>query len=284
MKSRKIKRILSANRHPMGEHQMYQPLPNHEFNSIDPFLLVHHHGPHKFAPYNQGLPFGPHPHRGFETLTFIYSGEIEHADSQGHTSVIAPGGVQWMTAGRGIVHSENIPQHLRENGGEMEIIQLWMNLPKKLKMTPPAYQGLQAEKIPVAFSEDGLVETQIISGNFKDLIGPAKSLTNLQVLNVKANKGGKETYIIPVSSNILFYVLHGEVKVNGKLAIDHQLVEFVNSGETIEIETSAKSRFILASGEPLNEPVVSQGPFVMNNTTEILQAMRDYQMGKMGVM
>lgn len=284
MSERKIKRIQSADRQRMGEHQMYQPLPNHDFDSIDPFLLIHHHGPHTFKPYNQGLPFGPHPHRGFETLTFIYSGEVEHADSQGFKSVIKPGGVQWMTAGRGIVHSENMPEQMRENGGELEIIQLWMNLPKKLKMTPPNYQGLQKEEIPVVLSDDELIQTQVISGEHKGVTGSAKSATNLTILNVNAQKGGKENYITSESENVMLYVLNGEVKINGKLMIAHQIAEFTNQGTSIQVEISEDSRFILCSGKPFNEPVVAQGPFVMNSTTEILQAMRDYQMGKMGVM
>ena len=281
---REIKRIISTERQKVGEHQMYQPLPNHEFKSIDPFLLLHHHGPHTFGPYNQGLPFGPHPHRSFETLTFIYKGAVEHADSQGFKSVIEPGGVQWMTAGRGIVHSENIPDEMRENGGELEIIQLWMNLPAKLKMTPPDYQGIQKEAIPVLTSKDGRVSTQIISGEVNRIKGPAKSLTNLTVLNISADKDGKETFTIPKDSNVLLYVLNGEVVVNGKLAIDHQLMELGEKGENILIKAQEDARIILAYGKPLKETVVSQGPFVMNSTTEILQAMRDYQMGKMGVM
>lgn len=284
MELRKIKRIISANKETMGEHPMYQPLPNHEFSSIDPFLLVHHHGPHTFAPYNQGLPFGPHPHRGFETLTFIYKGAVEHADSQGFKSVIKPGGVQWMTAGRGIVHSENMPANMREEGGELEIIQLWINLPASLKKTSPGYQGLQNEQIPEIKSVDGLVSTKLISGSFKNQEGTAKSMTNLTMMNVSALAKGKETYEIAEEENVLFYLLNGELKVNDRLVIGHQLIEFDNSGNKIKIEAQTDCQFILGSGKPLNEPVVAQGPFVMNTTTEIMQAMRDYQMGKMGVM
>jgi quercetin 2,3-dioxygenase len=281
---RVIKRISSSDRQQVGEHQMYQPLPNHDIKSIDPFLLLHHHGPHEFGPYNQGLPFGPHPHRGFETLTFIYEGAVEHDDSQGFKSTINPGGVQWMTAGRGIIHSENIPENMREDGGDLEIIQLWMNLPSKLKMTAPTYQGFQKEALPVVISEDGKVSSQLISGEFKKTKGPAKSMTELSIFNVKATKSGEEVYSFPEDENVLFYVLNGELIVNGKLAIDHQLISFENKGTEIKIEAQTNTRFIITSGKPLNEPVVSQGPFVMNTTTEIMQAMRDYQMGKMGVM
>ncbi len=264
---------------------MYQPIPAAEAEDMDPFLLLHHHGPHEFQPYNQGLPFGPHPHRGFETLTLIYEGSIEHADSQGFKSVINPGGVQWMTAGRGIVHSENIPAGMREYGGKMEIIQLWMNLPAKLKMTSPHYQGIQNSEIKKVLSNDKFVETAVVSGEFRNSKGAAHSITGLTILNSKAEKNGTEVYEIPESKNVLFYVLNGELTVNGKTAIDHQTVVFdQHSAGLIEIKANTNSRFVLALGEILNEAVVAQGPFVMNSTTEILQAMRDYQMGKMGIM
>lgn len=281
---RKINKLLGASSHRAGEHMMYQPLPNPSFEQIDPFLLVHHHGPHVFEPYNQGLPFGPHPHRGFETLTFIYEGSIEHADSQGFKSVINPGGVQWMTAGRGIVHSENVSKEMREEGGKMEIIQLWMNLPASLKMTPPKYQGLQQEEIPAIKSEDKKVEIQVISGDFKGTAGKADSITDLHIFNVKADKGGKETFIVNEDRNILLYVLNGELIVNDKLATSRQMVDFAQEGTEISVVAQEDSRFILCTGVPYNEPLVAQGPFVMNTTTEILQAMRDYQQGRMGMM
>ena len=132
---KEILKITSSSGQRVGEHRMYQPIPDVGLEQITPFILLHHHGPHDFAPHNQGLPFGPHPHRGFETLTFIYEGEIEHADGHGHSSIIKAGGVQWMTAARGIVHSENLSPKQRQEGGKMEIIQLWMNLPAHLKMT-----------------------------------------------------------------------------------------------------------------------------------------------------
>jgi redox-sensitive bicupin YhaK (pirin superfamily) len=281
---RTIKRILSASGHQAGEHPMYQPVPNSLFDQIDPFLLVHHHGPHQFAPYNQGLPFGPHPHRGFETLTFIYKGNIEHADSQGFKSTINSGGIQWMTAGRGIVHSENISAEMRENGGEMEIIQLWMNLPARLKMTPPAYQGFQEDEIPAVLSEDKKISTQVISGTLHGQSGKANSLTDLHIFNVNTEAGGRETFEVDSDRNILLYVLDGEILINGKLAIGHQMIEFGNEGNTIEVTAQTGGRFILCTGVPYNEPLAAQGPFVMNTTTEILQAMRDYQQGKMGMM
>ena len=281
---KEIKRITSASSHRAGEHMMYQPIPSQETEQIDPFILLHHHGPHEFKPYNQGLPFGPHPHRGFETLTLVYEGDIEHADSQGFSSVIHPGGIQWMTAARGIVHSENISAAMREHGGKMEIIQLWMNLPGRLKMTAPNYQGLENEQIPRVLSDDQKIDTQLISGTFKGVKGAAKSITDLEIFSIYLKEGGEETYSFAAERSVFLYALNGEVMVNDKLVYQRQMVEFKPGNTDIQVSAKTDARVLLCSGEPLNEPMVAQGPFVMNTTTEIMQAMRDYQMGKMGVM
>jgi quercetin 2,3-dioxygenase len=281
---KKIVKITSSSAQKVGEHRMYQPIPDVGLEQISPFILLHHHGPHDFDAHNQGLPFGPHPHRGFETLTFIYDGEIEHADGHGHQSVIKTGGVQWMTAGRGIVHSENLSKTQRENGGKMEIIQLWMNLPAALKMTEPNYQGLQETEIPNWISADKKTHVAVISGEYLGVKGAANSLTGLEMFNIKIESGGEMTYHPAAGRNVLLYVLDGEVLVNDKLVLGKQLPIFDVSDGEIVISTTSQARFILGSGDPINEPMVSQGPFVMNTTTEILQAMRDYQMGKMGVL
>jgi redox-sensitive bicupin YhaK (pirin superfamily) len=281
---KQITKINSSSAQRLGEHKMYQPLPDVGIDQLSPFLLLHHHGPHEFAPYNQGLPFGPHPHRGFETLTFIYSGEIEHADSQGFSSVIKDGGVQWMTAGRGIVHSENLSSKQRAEGGKMEIIQLWMNLPAKFKMIEPNYQGFQKEQISSVISEDGKSKIAVISGEYLGVKGNAESITGLQIYNIVSEKEGHLQFKVDSSRNILFYVLDGEMTVNDKFVIGKQLLVFDQEAGTIEVNIKENSRFIFATGEIIDEPMVAQGPFVMNSTTEILQAMRDYQMGKMGMM
>ncbi|WP_255070305.1 pirin family protein [Lacihabitans sp. LS3-19] len=281
---KEILKISSSSGQRVGEHRMYQPIPDVGLEQISPFILLHHHGPHDFAPHNQGLPFGPHPHRGFETLTFIYDGEIEHADGHGHSSVIKSGGVQWMTAARGIVHSENLSPKQRQEGGKMEIIQLWMNLPARLKMTEAKYQGFQKEEIPVVLISEGKVEVAVVSGEFEGMKGAANSITGLEMYNIKMLANSDLKIEVVEDKNILFYVLDGEIIVNGKLAIGHQLLVFDAKNTEIEIKSQADSRFIFGTGDAINEPVVSQGPFVMNTTTEIMEAMRDYQMGKMGVM
>lgn len=280
---KQVTKLYTADRHRMGEHPMFQPLPSPEVADLDPFLLLHHHGPHEFAPYNQGLPFAPHPHRGFETLTFILAGAVEHADSLGYRSCIDAGGVQWMTAGRGLVHTENLPADMREHGGLMEILQLWMNLPARLKMVSPTYQGFQKDDLPCVDSTNGIV-TQVISGEHRGVMGPAVSPTQLTVYSVAFQAGGSESYMLPYGHQTFVYVVRGEVVINGKLAYTHQNVLFDSEGTTIDIQTQSEGHFILASGAPLREPVVQHGPFVMNTTTEIMEAMRDYQMGKMGMM
>jgi quercetin 2,3-dioxygenase len=281
---KEIIKITSSSAQRVGEHKMYQPIPDVGIAQISPFILLHHHGPHEFAPHNQGLPFGPHPHRGFETLTFILDGEIEHADGHGHRSVIKSGGVQWMTAARGIVHSENLSANQRENGGKMEILQLWMNLPAALKMSQPNYQGFQESEIPKVISEDTKTDIAIISGALEGKIGAAQSITGLKMLNINMKEGGELSLKIEEGKNVLFYVIDGEVLVNGKLVIGHQLAVFDTSNTDIDLKAQSETRIIFGTGDPINEPMVSQGPFVMNTTTELMQAMRDYQMGKMGVM
>jgi redox-sensitive bicupin YhaK (pirin superfamily) len=281
---KEIIKITSSSAQRVGEHKMYQPIPDVGLEQISPFILLHHHGPHEFAEHNQGLPFGPHPHRGFETLTFILDGEIEHADGHGHRSVIKSGGVQWMTAARGIVHSENLSANQRENGGKMEILQLWMNLPAALKMSQPNYQGFQENEIPKVISEDTKTDIAIISGALEGKIGAAQSITGLKMFNINMKVGGELSLKIEEGKNVLFYVIDGEVLVNGKLVIGHQLAVFDTSNTDIDLKAQSETRIIFGTGDPINEPMVSQGPFVMNTTTELMQAMRDYQMGKMGVM
>ncbi len=281
---KEIIKVTSSSTQRVGEHKMYQPIPDVGLEQLSPFILLHHHGPHEFTPHNQGLPFGPHPHRGFETLTFILDGEIEHADGHGHQSVIKSGGVQWMTAAGGIVHSENLSRNQRQNGGKMEIIQLWMNLPAALKMTQPNYQGLQVDEIPKIVSRDGKTEIAVISGVLEGKTGIAQSLTGLEMLNIGMKAGGNYSLNVQEGKNVLFYVIDGEVLVNGKLVIGHQLAVFDTNNTVIELKAQSDTRIIFGTGDPINEPMVSQGPFVMNTTTELMQAMRDYQMGKMGVM
>lgn len=279
---KKIKKIHKAQYAPMGDLVTYRALPTREVEYIDPFLFLNHHGPQVYKPNNQGLPFGPHPHRGFETLTFILEGDITHEDTGGGKDVIEAGGVQWMTAGSGLIHAEISSEEFKRNGGPLEILQLWFNLPAKHKMTKPNYIGLQKEAIPVATENDGRVRVNVISGNWNDIKGPIPSLSDIHMASIEMKADSSFTTEVEAGRNIFFYVVRGEVKVNGETAAKLALVEFENEGESIRVEASEESYLLFGHAQPFNEPVVSHGPFVMNTEQEIQEAFRDYQNGKMG--
>lgn len=259
---------------------MYQPLPERGLDQLDPFLLLHHHGPQTFPPHNAGLPFGPHPHRGFETVTFIYEGDVQHRDSNGYESTIRSGGVQWMTAGSGLVHSETSSAEFRRKGGPVELIQLWINLPARLKMTPPDYRGLQKEDIPVA-ETDG-TSAAIASGTWAGVQGPVSAPGGTELATLTLSPGAAYSREVPAGKSVLFYVLNGDVTVNGTNVRGRALVVFGEDGGLVELASDSGCRVLWGIAEPLREPVVAHGPFVMNTTDEIRQALADYQNGKMG--
>lgn len=278
---RKIKTTHSAVAAHMGDLVTYRALPTQSVSYIDPFLFLNHHGPQTYQPNNQGLPFGPHPHRGFETLTFVLDGDIMHEDSGGGQDVIQAGGVQWMTAGRGLVHSEVSSEAFKQHGGPLEILQLWFNLPAKYKMVDPSYRGLQREEIPVVQEANSKVSIQVVSGFWKGQEGAIQSLSNINMASVQLKKGASTTVSIPAERNIFFYVVRGQVKVNGQEAPKLSLVEFANEGEELQLEAQQDSYILLGHALPYNEPVVAHGPFVMNTEEEIQQAFQDYQNGKL---
>ncbi len=266
-----------------GELTMYQPLPINKLDYADPFLLLHHHGPMTFEPDNAGLPFGPHPHRGFDTVTFIYEGNVVHHDSRGHKSTIEKGGVQWMSAARGIVHSENTSRDFQDAGGAFEIIQLWVNLPSSLKMSEAKYQGIQKDEIPEIIENDGKVKVQIVSGNWNGTKGPANSKTGIIAANIYMKAGGKIELPHFANHKAILYQRAGKASLNGESIIDRQMLYF-ESEEKMILEAQEDAAVLLCLGASINEPMTSQGPFVMNTKSEIIEAMRDYQMGKMGVL
>ncbi|MBS3914388.1 MAG: pirin family protein [Bacteroidetes bacterium] len=275
--------IFPAANTPMDNLPTWRALPSFGLAHLDPFIFINHHGPATFEPHNPGLPFGPHPHRGFETLTFVFEGEVYHRDSHGGEGVIRPGGVQWMTAGRGIIHTEISSKEFQENGGNVHLVQIWMNLPPELKMTAPGYQDLDAEKIIQINGVDGKSVLHLISGDFAGKKGPAKSITNLFTAWLEIKAGGTFSWDVEAEKNIMFYIVNGEIVVNGNPANTHKLVQFSKEDGAIEIDAKEDSIILLGHGTPFNAPIVAQGPFVMNSDTQILEAMRDYRMGKMGV-
>jgi quercetin 2,3-dioxygenase len=280
MTTRTVKRLHRAISDDIGDLRTQRPLPNGALDQIDPFLFLNHHGPQVYPPGNRGLPFGPHPHRGFETVTFIVEGSLAHRDTGGHESVIRDGGVQWMTAGRGLEHSELSPEEFLRNGGPLEILQLWVNLPSRLKMTDPRYVGLQKEEIPSFSSPDGKSTLHLISGLWDGQQGPIESLTGVFMSTIELLPWGRVSLPVSEERNVFLYIVHGEVRVSETPARAFHLAEMNADGDRIEIEAIEDSLLLFGHGEPYGEPVVAHGPFVMNTREEIAQAIRDYQMGR----
>jgi redox-sensitive bicupin YhaK (pirin superfamily) len=279
---RTIQTVIHPQGQKMGPLTMHQPLPANGIEQIDPFLLLHHHGPTLFPAHNGGLPFGPHPHRGFETVTFIYKGDVRHRDSSGFSSTIQTGGIQWMTTGSGLVHSESSSEEFKEKGGTVELIQLWTNLPARFKMVEPHYVGLQKNDIPDVLLDGGKVTVAVTSGVWNGVVGPVEPVYDVELANVTLLAGGSFTRRIEASRTILFYLLNGAIVVNGQAISGRTLVIFKDDGDEIDVRATEDSRILLGSAEPINEPVVSYGPFVMNTEQEIRQAVSDYQSGRMG--
>jgi len=280
MQLRTITNLFPAIREDIADLQTWRALPTPSIDQLDPFLFLNHHGWQRYPSNNHGLPFGPHPHRGFETVTFILEGDIAHRDSGGHESVIEAGGVQWMTAGRGLVHSETSSAHFRQQGGPLEVLQLWVNLPARLKMTEPRYVGLQREQIPVI--EESGAHVQLISGQWRDQVGPIVPLVDIATMTVSLQKGATFDIDIATDRTVFFYVIRGQLHVNQRDVSARHLVQFSDDAERIHLQAEQDSIVLLCHGRPFDEPIVSYGPFVMNTREEIQQAVTDYQAGKFG--
>jgi redox-sensitive bicupin YhaK (pirin superfamily) len=260
-----------------------RPLPGPGLEQLDPFLFLNHHGPQAYPADNQGLPFGPHPHRGFETVTFILAGELSHLDSGGHESIIRAGGVQWMTAGSGLVHAELSPEGFKRDGGPLEILQLWVNLPARLKMVAPAYTGLQREQIPRLTLDEGKVTLALVSGEYAGTQGAIQSLTGVTLMTAHFASGGSVRLPTPPGQRVFCYGVAGEVSVAGEPVEPHHLITLTDTGPDITVRAASAAVLLYGHAQPIGEPVVSHGPFVMNTREEITQAIRDYQRGAFGV-
>ena len=252
--------------------------------AISPFLLLDYAAPYHFDPTTAQRGVGSHPHRGFETVTIAYQGEVTHKDSHGGGGTIKTGDVQWMTAGAGLVHEEFHSPTFAETGGLFEMVQLWVNLPAADKMTAPKYQAIEAEAIPVIQFDDGAGHIRVIAGQFAEQIGPASTFSPVNVWD-GALKAGHAQYIhVPVDHNTLVVVLEGEMLLNGSQKVaDYSIVLFANDGEAeIQLEATTDAKFLVLTGKPLNEPIQGHGPFVMNSKNEIIQAFSDFNSGKFG--
>ncbi len=285
MKLNSIKNIGRSDFVNMGPIKLRQPIPTSEIEMIDPFILLHHYGPYPINELNNPFDLGPHPHRGFEPVTFLIQGEQLHRDSLGNESVVKAGDVQWTTAGRGIMHAEGPTKEFVKAGGDLEGIQLWLNLPAAKKMMPAAYQHEKNEDFRVVVSKDEKVKIQIIAGELEETYGRIATQTAVNAFMITATEGGFYEIAVPKDHQALLYLIKGEVKVNGTTDLklnDNQLLWFEQDGEGFSIETTTNSILLFLSGVPINEEVKSWGPYVMNTQTEIMEALRDYQQGKMG--
>ncbi|EAA7631234.1 pirin family protein [Salmonella enterica] len=250
---------------------------------LSPFLLLDYAGPHTFTPGNEKRGVGEHPHRGFETVTIVYSGEVEHRDSTGRGGVIGPGDVQWMTAGAGILHEEFHSDAFTRQGGELEMVQLWVNLPMKDKMTTPAYQSITQDVIPTVTLPDDAGTMRVIAGRYEEAKGPADTFSPLNVWDIRLLRDRQLTLSQPEGWSTALVVLKGNITLNGTTPVNEtQLVVLSQQGKTLHFETSSDASVLLLSGEPLNEPIVGYGPFVMNTKQEIAEAVRDFNSGRFG--
>ncbi len=251
--------------------------------TISPFLLLDYGGPIEFPPTDERLGVGEHPHRGFETVTIVYEGEVEHRDSSGGGGRIGPGDVQWMTAASGIVHEEFHGRDFARRGGMFEMVQLWVNLPTKDKMSPPRYQPILNSQIPVVTLPGNQGVARVIAGEFAGMNGPAQTFTPVNVWDLRLQTKQRLSVDLPEGYTTLLVVLKGSVRVNGSEAINAAEVGlFERDGKSVTIETLEETKALLLSGEPIEEPIIGQGPFVMNTTQEIFQAIADYRSGRMG--
>lgn len=269
----------------MGPIRLRQPIPTEGIKNVDPFILLHHYGPYAISEFNNPFDLGPHPHRGFEPITLLFKGEQLHRDSLGNEMLVKAGDVQWTTAGRGVIHAEGPTKEFVKKGGELEGIQLWLNLPAEKKMIPANYQHIKSEDMPIIDNEENSIELKIVAGEQQEKKGLVKTQTSVNVFTAQTKAFGKMEIEIPKTHQSLIYLLDGEIIVNGQTTLKKgfaQMVTFNQDGNTIEFEAKKESILLILSGKPINEKVAQYGPYVMNTQTEIMEAMRDYQMGKMG--
>jgi hypothetical protein len=260
---------------------------------ISPFLLLDYAGPTEFPPSEEPRGVGQHPHRGFETVTIVYQGEVEHRDSAGNAGAIGPGDVQWMTAASGVLHEERHGREFTRRGGTLEMVQLWVNLPAEAKMSPPRYQTLLDRDIPAIALQDGAGTVRVIAGAFPGTSpgtsqgkrGPAQTVTPVDAWDLRLRAGHRVDLSLPDGFTTLVLVLHGGVVLNGSRAVgEGDLAIFAREGEEVTIEARLDSTVLVLSGEPIPEPIASYGPFVMNTKEEIQQAIADFQAGRMGTL
>jgi redox-sensitive bicupin YhaK (pirin superfamily) len=283
MANRTLKAIHLAYRDDIRDLTTRRPLPGPDLPDLNPFLFLNHHGPQVYAPHNDGLPFGPHPHRGFETVTFVLEGSLAHSDTGGHESIIDAGGVQWMTAGSGLIHAELSPQRFMERGGKLEILQLWLNLPAALKMTAPRYVGVQEDAIPSIPTQEGTGRMQLVSGEWSGVRGPIQSLTDTFMSVVRLVAGGRMKFAGVAGRRVFLYVVRGSIDIAGVGIAQFNLVELHDDGDAVELTANESVVILFGHADPIQEPIAARGPFVMNTQAELDRAFADFRAGKFNV-
>lgn len=287
MKTKKIEAIIPPRSpHYVGDgfrvHNFIPSVAPLSMQRMSPFVMMDYNSKFHFPPSNTPKGVGVHPHRGFETVTIAYKGKVAHHDSGGNSGVIGEGEVQWMTAASGVLHKEYHEEEFSKAGGDFQMVQLWVNLPAKDKMSKPKYQGITREDIKKYTLPNNAGEIEVIAGKYKDVSGAASTFTPLHLQNARLNKGGSADFSLPSNFNTGLLVIEGSVKVNGADVKTDHFVLFENNGEDFTIEALEKATVLVLSGEPIHEPIAAQGPFVMNTRAEIMEAINDYNMGKFG--
>ena len=282
MTTRSVAQLVHATPQLEGEGMIVtRPFPTARLDQLDPFLLLDRLGPVNHGPGEaKGAP--DHPHRGFETVTYVLEGAMEHSDSQGNHGRIGPGDVQWMTAGSGVIHSEMPAEEIRRDGGRLHGFQLWVNLPRRDKMMKPRYQELRAAEIPAATSADGKVTVTVIAGESLGTQATIDTRTPIFYLHVRLAAGARFTQAVPETYTAFAFIIGGEATFGDRLAHENDMVTFDHNGDEVAIASQNGAELLLIGGVPLHEPIARYGPFVMNTPGEIRQAMIDYQSGRFG--
>lgn len=279
---KKVREIFEASEKQVGEGiHVWSPLPNRRLDQLSPFLMLDHFGPTMIS---REKPFyvPPHPHKGFEPVTLLFRGEVLHRDSLGNTGHLQAGDVQWMTAGRGIIHSEGAPASFLEKGGEVELIQLWVNLPRAEKLHAPRYQDIRSAQFPVVTIGGG--RYKVLAGSYNGEASPIELLTPVMILHGRLEKGAQSEVTVPEGYTAAIYTLSGNLAVDNHTVPARQLVWMDDQPGAIAVCASGDAQFIVLSGRPIAEPVVSYGPFVMNSKAELMEALDEYRTGKMGAL
>ncbi|UOQ71812.1 pirin family protein [Hymenobacter cellulosilyticus] len=281
---RRIFQIIDGNKKQVGDgFDVTSPMPGPRIRQLSPYLLLDHTGPMPVAPTDQPLGTPPHPHRGFETVTVVYEGALAHRDTAGHSGKLGAGDVQWMTAGAGLLHEERHEAEFARQGGTLELLQLWVNVPKRDKMAPPRYQNIRAEAIPSVPVGENQGQIRVIAGSYADVLGPAETFSPITLLDVQLTAGAQTELRLPAEFNVGIYVVRGRVRLHdNREATTKQLVVFGWDSPALQLTATEDTVLLVLAGEPIEEPLATYGPFVMNTNQELVQAIADFESGGMG--